>query len=89
MTSPGSTKSQCFPTKQKQPADRYAKRQELGTHTPDDQVRAGMYKSGHTIDPVREELICLQGVDNFQCLNKNPKQKYTLSQSMKASLQSK
>ena len=49
-------------SKQKQPADNYAKRQESGTHTPDDQVKAGMYKSGHPIDPVREELNHLQGV---------------------------
>ena len=52
----------CFPTKHKQPADSYAKRQGSGTHIPDDQVRGGMYKSGHTIHPVREELIHLQGV---------------------------
>ena len=51
-----------FPTEQKHPADNYAKRQESGSHTPDSQVRAGMYKNGHTIDPVREELIHLQGV---------------------------
>ena len=43
----------CFPTKQKWPTDSCTKRQESGTQTPDDQVRAGMYKNGHTIDPVR------------------------------------
>ena len=65
----------CFPTKQKQPADSYAKRQESGTHTPDDQVRAGMYKSGHTIDPVGEELIHLHGVaDIWEQQHPNNKQ---------------
>ena len=64
-----------FLTEQKQPADNYANRQESGNHTPDDQVRAGMYKSGHTIDPVREELIHLQGVaDNWEQQHPNSKQ---------------
>ena len=45
-----------FPTKQKQPADNYAERQESGTHTPDEQVKAGMYKNGHQIDPLKEKL---------------------------------
>ena len=54
----------CFPAEQKQSTDNYVKRQESGTHTPDEQVRAGMYKNGHTVDPVREEIICLQYVAN-------------------------
>ena len=52
----------CFPAEQKQLTDNYIKRQEWGKHTPDEQVRAGMYKKGHTVDPVREEIIDLQDV---------------------------
>ena len=52
----------CFPIKQKQPTDNYAKRQESSNHTLVDQVGAGVYKNGHTTDPVREELTHLQDV---------------------------
>ena len=52
----------CFPIKQKQPTDNYAKRHESGNHTPVDQVGASMYKNGCTIDPVREELTHLQDI---------------------------
>ena len=42
--------------------DNYAKICESGNHTLLDQVGAGMYKNGHTKDPVREELTHLQDI---------------------------
>ena len=52
----------CFPLQQKKPTDNYAKRCESGNHTLVEQVGAGRYKNGHTIDTVREELTHLDDV---------------------------
>ena len=52
----------CFLLQQKKPTDNYTKRCESGNHSPVEQVGAGRYKNGHTIDPVREELTHLNDV---------------------------
>ena len=80
--------ARCFLLQQKKPTDNYAKRCASVNHLPVEQVGAGRYKNGHTIDPVREELTCLHNVatkweqqhpDNkkhnkcYQYLETNPK----------------
>ena len=67
----------CFLLQQKKSTDNYAKRCESGNDLPVEQVGAGRYQNGHTIDPVREELTHLHNMatkwnSNNQTINNIP-----------------